>query len=85
MSVVASSPVEGMFHLTFEGKETANITHDESRESFKYKLEALGTIHVASVRFPLSTFPLSTFPPLCDSYIMIIFYSLFFHRWSASW
>ena len=49
IAVAAASKVTGYFRLRFEGKETANITYDETRESFKYKLEALGTISVASV------------------------------------
>jgi len=50
IAVEAHSLVDGYFRLTFEGKETANMTYDESRESFKTKLEALGTIQVASVK-----------------------------------
>ena len=50
VAVRASSKVSGHFRLSFEGKETANITFDESRESFKYKLEALKSISVAFVK-----------------------------------
>ena len=50
IAVVADSRAGGTFRLSFEGKETVDIEFDESRETFKQKLEAIPSIHVASVR-----------------------------------